>query len=301
MSQDPVTTFGPRGLKPGQRCEVWVASVVTGERKLIFSTEDLLLEAPNWAPDNSALILNGAGLLWRLDLASASIGQIPLEDIPDLNNDHVLAPNGENIYLSANDGHIYRAGIGGGSTVRITADDGYFHFLHGISPDELELAYVAIAAGDFTQPGRLMTMPVVGGPSTLIATGPGHCDGPEYSPDGEWIYFNTESYSASPGHAQIARVGVAGRGAEQLIKSETVDWFPHVSSNGRLVSYLRFPPGTLGHPADLPVDVVVITVDAWKTPLHSWPTVGGQGTLNVNSWSPDSTQLAYVAYPIDVD
>lgn len=294
-----------RALQPGQQCEVWIASV-TGERELVFTTKDLLLEAPNWTLDGAALVLNGDGKLWTFDLASRSLSQVPLIGIPGLNNDHVLDPDGEHIFLSANDGHIYHAALRGGRATRITKDDGSFHFLHGVSPDGQELAYVGMEAGDFTRPGRLMTIPAGGGASTPISVN-GHCDGPEYSPDGEWLYFNTEAFTSQPGHAQLARVraaagstanGTNNHDAERLLKSDTVDWFPHLSPHGRLASYIRFPSGTEGHPADLPVDVVLVSTDDWAAPLHSWPLFGGQGTLNVNSWAPDSARLAYVAYPI---
>jgi TolB protein len=289
----------PRRLQPGQRCEVWIASV-TGERELVFTTEDMLLEAPNWTLDGAALIVNGAGTLWRFDVRSRTISRVPLTGIPDLNNDHVLAPDGTAIYLSANDGHIYRAALDGGAATRITAEDGSFHFLHGVSPDGQELAYVGIEADDFTRPGRLMTIPAGGGAATGWNVD-GHCDGPEYSPDGAWLYFNTEAFTSQPGHAQLARLNTSDSSApaERLLESETVDWFPHLSPDGRLASYIRFPGGTVGHPADLPVDVVLVSTGDWAAPLHTWPLFGGQGTLNVNSWSPDSTRFAYVAYPLD--
>lgn len=257
----------------------------------------MLLEAPNWTLDGQALILNGDGALWQLDLSGGAIEKIAITGIPDLNNDHVLAPDGTGIFLSANDGHIYKAELRGSGAERLTAEDGTFHFLHGVSPDGLELAYVGIDGGDFSKPGRLMTMPANGGASAVVDTGPGHCDGPEYSPDGKWLYFNTESFTTQAGHAQIARVRVDGTGLERLLDSGTVDWFPHLSPDGRFASYIRFPSGTVGHPADLPVDVVVVSTSDWATPLHAWPLFGGQGTLNVNSWSPDSARFAFVAYP----
>ena len=286
-----------RTLQPGQRCEVWIASV-TGASELLYSTEDVLFEAPNWTLDGSALILNGDGKLWTLDVGTRTISRVPLTGIPDLNNDHVLAPDGTGIFLSANDGHIYRAALSGGPAERITEEDGTFHFLHGVSPDGQELAYVGIEAGDFTQPGRLRTIPSDGGATAGVDVGPGHCDGPEYSPDGKWLYLNTESFSSAPGHAQLARVQVDGSGFEQLLESESVDWFPHLSPDSRYAAYIRFPSGTVGHPADLPVDVVLVPTGDWATPLHTWPLSGGQGTLNVNSWHPDSTRFAYVAYPL---
>jgi TolB protein len=286
-----------RTLRPGQRCEVWVASV-SGASEVVLSTDDVLLEAPNWTSDGGALILNGDGKLWRVDLAAGSLARVPVDGIPGLNNDHVLAPDGTHIFLSANDGHIYRAPLGGGQAERITADDGSFHFLHGVSPDGQEVAYVDIAGGDFKQPGRLMTTKSDGGAPARIDVGSGHCDGPEYSPDGKWLYLNTESFTTAPGHAQLARVQVDGTGFERLLASGTVDWFPHISPDGRHACYLRFPGGTEGHPADLPVAVVLVSTDDWAQPLHTWPLFGGQGTLNVNSWSPDSGRFAFVAYPL---
>ena len=79
--------------------------------------------------------------------------------------------------------------------------------------------------------------------------------------------------------------------------SSTVDWFPHVSPDGRFASYIAFPAGTLGHPADVDVEVRLVSTDDWSTPLRRYPLFGGQGTLNVNSWSPDSARFAFVAYP----
>lgn len=286
-----------RTLQPGQRSEIRVASV-TGESTLLYSTDQILLEAPNWSVDGRFLILNGDGKLWRLDAATAELTQIPLTGIPDLNNDHVLAPDGETIFLSANDGHIYRAPLTGGDATRITEEDGSWHFLHGVSPDGKELAYVGIEGGDFTQPGRLMTIASDGGAPARVNVGEGHCDGPEYSSDGKWLYLNTESFSSAPGHAQLARIRVDGTGFEKLLESTTVDWFPHLSADGQYASYIRFPSGTQGHPADLPVAVVLVSTSDWKTPLHTWPLFGGQGTLNVNSWSPGSDRFAFVAYPL---
>ncbi|HET8879191.1 MAG TPA: biopolymer transporter Tol, partial [Arthrobacter sp.] len=117
--------------------------------------------------------------------------------------------------------------------------------------------------------------------------------------DGEWIYLNTEAFTDRPGHAQLARIRPDGSGLECLLRSASVDWFPHLSPDGRLASYVRFPPGTLGHPENLAVDVVVVALEDWTTPLQSWALFGGQGTLNVNSWAPDSDRLAYVTYPFD--
>jgi len=197
--------------------------------------------------------------------------------------------------MSAMDGHIYRGAVTGGPVERVTRDNGVWHFLHGVSPDHSRLAYVRLS--NFAEPGRLAILSQSAS-SQLLDTGDGHIDGPEWSPDGTWIYLNTEAFTTAPGHAQLARLPDGGGPLERLITSTTVDWFPHLSPDGRYATYLGFPAGTLGHPADLDVSVKVVDTEDWATPLQTYSLFGGQGTLNVNSWAPDSTRFAFIAYPL---
>ncbi len=292
-----------RVLAARQRSQIWIAGPERAIPELLMETDDILIEAPNWSLDAQSLFLNGHGSLWRFDLASPDreLVEVPFASLPELNNDHVLDPDGRHIYMSAMDGHIYRGALTGGQVQRVSPDDGMWHFLHGVSPDGTRLAYVQIS--DLTSPGRLVVLSRQGHPR-VVNTGSGHLDGPEWSPDGRWIYFNTESFTNQPGHAQLARipdptsaeepVGVP----ERLVTSDTVDWFPHLSPDAKWASYLSFPAGTTGHPADLDVVVNVVATSDWSTAVQSYPLFGGQGTINVNSWSPDSASLAFVAYPL---
>ena len=286
-----------RTLAARQRAQIWIGGPGLNPPELVFETDDVLIEAPNWSLDGACLMLNGHGSLWRFDLGAPERGLVLVEfqDLPELNNDHVLDRDGEHIYLSAMDGHIYRGALGGGAVDRVTPQDGDWHFLHGVSPDGTRLAYVHI--GDLAGPGRLAVLEPHSAP-VVVDTGPGHIDGPEWSPDGRWIYFNTESFTTEPGHAQLARIPDGGGPVERLVASGTVDWFPHVSPDGRWASYIAFPAGTLGHPADLNVEVRVVATADWSAPLERYPVFGGQGTINVNSWSPDSSRFAFVAFPV---
>lgn len=289
-----------RTLRAGQRSEVWVANVAERSVRLVHTTDSLLLEAPNWAPDGRGLLLNGDGLLWRLDLEpTVHLKQVVIDGLPPINNDHVVDAERGLLYLSANDGHIYVAPIEGGTAGKVTHDSSRYHFLHGVSPDGVTLAFVELPAGDFAAAGRLATIPSAGGETAHPEAGTAHLDGPEYSPDGAWIYVNTEEFGSRPGHAQLARMPVEGGPMEQLAVSDTVDWFPHLSPDGRYASYISFPADTLGHPADLDVEVRLVRTANWAEPLARFPLFGGQGTLNVNSWSPDSHEFAFVAYPIE--
>jgi Tol biopolymer transport system component len=180
----------------------------------------------------------------------------------------------------------------------VTHDPGRYHFLHGVSPDGTTLAFVELPHGDFSAPGRLALMSSGGGETRYLQAGSSHLDGPEYSPDGAWLYLNTEEYASRPGHAQLARVPVDGGPMERLVKSESVDWFPHLSPDGEFATYVSFPPGTLGHPPDKDVAVQLVRTEDWRHAVSRIPLFGGQGTLNVNSWSPDSRRFGFVAYPV---
>ncbi|MFI5889609.1 TolB family protein [Actinoplanes sp. NPDC051513] len=280
-----------RSLAAGQVCRIYTYEVSTGATTPAHTGSTVLFEAPNWTADGD-LIVNGDGLLWRLPAdGSDPPRQIPLSGVPGLNNDHVLAPGGETIYVSADDGHIYEAPLSGGAVRRVTHED-RLHFLHGISPDGATLVYVGIEQHRW-EGAVLFTIGRDGGPSTRLTDG-GPDDGPEYTPAGDWIYFNTERFS---GHAQIARIRPDGREPQQLTGDERVNWFPHFAPDGGRAVYLSYPPGTLGHPADRLVQLRLVDGDAWDAPRTLAELPGGQGTINVNSWSPDGSRFAYVDYP----
>ncbi len=285
-----------------QTCEVHVFNVLTGVDTLVFSSTDLMLEAPNWHTDGH-LILNGGGTLWALEpKLGAALKPIQIEGVPSLNNDHVLSPDHQNIYVSANDDwHIYKAPSAGGQAVKITADaPEALHFLHGVSFDEAELAYVRLSANspDVFKSGRIHTLSLATGVDRVLVNGDGPEDGCEYSVDNQWIYFNSEHFSQLPGHAQICRARPDGSDFEQLTFDERVNWFPHQSLDGQFWVYLSYPEATIGHPANLPVQLKLVRNQDWQSAETIVELFGGQGTINVNSWNPHDSLFAYVSYPL---
>lgn len=292
----------PRTLAKDQRCQVWIHDVSSGQNRIILETTDLLLEAPNWSGD--ALILNGDGVLWRLPVEAPVLQSIDIQGVPNLNNDHVLDPDGAHIFVSAyDDWQLYRAPLAGGQAVQVSGREGpqgMLHFLHGVSPDGRQLAFVGVQAEITETSFRFLsadicTLNADGTGFRQITSGGAPADGPEYSPDGQWLYVNTEAFS---GHAQLARMRPDGSSVERLTDAPTVDWFPHLSPDGRLAVYLAYPPGTKGHPADMWVDLKLVRDGDWAGAVSIAHLFGGQGTINVNSWSPDSTRFAFVTYPV---
>jgi TolB protein len=285
----------PRTLRPGQRSELYVVDVDSGDRRLIHSSSTVLFEAPNWTPGGD-LIVNGNGRLFRI---GEGLEDIELGGVPAINNDHVVSPDGTTVYVSAEDGHLYAAPIDGGPGRRVTNDrgEGFHHYLHGISPDGTTLAYIGLESVDGRRITNVWTIPAAGGDDVQVTDDEHSDDGSEYSPDGTWIYFNSERAATVPGHAQLFRIAVDGGAAEQLTFDERVNWFPHPAPDGSAVAYVSFPPGIEGHPAD--IDDVRLRLLTANGEIREIATLfGGQGTMNVPSWSPDSTRFAYVAYPI---
>jgi Tol biopolymer transport system component len=226
---------------------------------------------------------------------------VPVEGDVAANNDHVLSPDGSTIYLSAYDGHIYAVPFAGGAPRRVSNQHAhrFSYYLHGVSPDGATLAYVAVQRDrdDRPAPINVYTIPARGGPDTRLTDWRYNDDGPEYTPDGDWIYFNSEYGSDTPGHAQICRMRPDGSAVARLTEDERVNWFPHPSPDGGRVLYLSYPSGTQGHPANREVVLRLMRPDGGERRDLLW-LHGGQGTTNVNGWAPDSRRFAYVAYPL---
>ncbi|CVI63322.1 TolB family protein (plasmid) [Agrobacterium leguminum] len=291
-----ISPYG-RQLSPTQRSVLCTFDIITGERHELFVTNSLL-EAPNWTPDGKFLIFNAGGQLWRFPIAGSIPQLIDTGTLSNLNNDHLISPDGEWFYVSANDGHLYKLDSAGGNPVRVsnTHSEPFRYFLHGVSPDGTELAFVAIEGSEPAARRNIFTIPADGGEDKRLSDTEKANDGPEYSPDGKWIYFNSELTSKTLGHAQIFRMKRDGSGIQQMTYDNRVNWFPHISPDGEHVVFLSYPPGTRGHPADK--DVIIRLMKAEGGEIRDLVSFfGGQGTINVNSWAPDSRTFAYVEYP----
>ena len=293
-----------RTLSPHQRAELHVMDVQSGESHLLVTSNELLFEAPNWHPEGRWIVVNGDGVLFRIDaLAPAGLEPIPATGLPELNNDHLISPDGKWHYVSANDGHLYRMPWEGGHGERLTRDKDparrFRHFLHGISPDGQMLAYVGTEVLDGNEWGRraLWLLDLETHDDQLIGDGYSPADGPEFSPDGSAVFFNSEVASTREGHAQLFRHDLVTGSVEQLTFDDRVNWFPHPSPDERSIAYLSYPPGTVGHPANMDVVLRLLELTTKRT-ADLVALFGGQGSINVPSWAPDSRRLAYVAYPI---
>ena len=271
-----------------------IIDVITGERTVIKEF-DKVIEAPNWTMDGEYLIYNSEGKLYKI---RPEPGAQPVEVYPGFavrcNNDHVLSPDNKMIAVSNNtkeDGksRIYTLSFDKGHPTLITAMGE--SYLHGWSPDYEYLAYCANRGGNYD----VYVIPAIGGEEIRLTDAEGLDDGPEYSPDGKHIWFN----SVRSGLMQIWRMNADGSEQTQMTNDENRNsWFPHVSPNGESILFIAYAEGDVSpgdHPADKNVELRLMPASGGE-PKTVASLFGGQGSLNVNSWAPDNRRAAFVSY-----
>jgi Tol biopolymer transport system component len=274
----------------GSRLET--VDVDTGDRQVLMRTPEGI-EAPNWTPDGSTLIYNSRGRLYRFPLADKHPVPFDTGFADHCNNDHVLSFDGQTLGISHqprdNGGKslIYTLPATGGTPQQVTPLGP--SYLHGWSPDGKYLIYTGQRNGDFD----IYRIPVEGGEEVQLTSAKGLDDGSEYSPDGKHIYFN----SARTGTMQIWRMRPDGTGQEQMTRGEQNDWFPHVSPDGKRVLFLSFSKEIAAeeHPFYKPIYLRIMPIDGGTPKIVAY-LYGGQGTINVPSWAPDSRRAAFVSH-----
>ena len=276
--------------------KVMIYDMATKTSRLLASL-DGNYQAPAWSPDGKYLLMNTPSKLWRVPVDTGLPIAIDTGDVNGINNDHGISRDGKMLAVSA--GNIYLLPAEGGEPHAVTsATPSYFH---GFSPDGKWIAYCAQRDNNFD----IYRISSAGGAEERLTSDIGYDDGAEYSPDGRWIYFNSDR----SGSWDIWRIPANGGGsndskAEQITNDSLEDWFPHLSPDGKWMVFISFPKGVPNHPPGKNVVLRIIPAPSSKAgvkaaKLHPEELVklfGGQGTMNVNSWSPDSKKFAYVSY-----
>ena len=289
FSNVKVEPLGPSTTKPVLWSTLETVKVASTDRLVAYTAPEPF-EAPNWSRDGAYLLINRDGVMYRFTLGGATApAPIPTSPQTHVNNDHGLSPDGSMLAVSDQslDGksRIYVLPASGGVPRQITPDGP--SYWHGWSPDGKTLAFTGQRGGEFD----IYTVPLPGGKELRLTTAKGLDDGPEYSPDGKRLYFNSER----TGRMQIWSMATDGSDQKQVIDEAGNDWFPHISPDGKWMVYLAYKPDVSGHPGGQDVQLRLMSLSDHKIKTLA-RLYGGQGTVNVPSWSPDSTRVAFVSY-----
>lgn len=285
--------LGTNGFAQNQEnvtSELVILNVGTGEERTVLR-QNRHFEAPNWSRDGSYLLINSGGLLEKIDFDGKSLGFLHEGVISTVNNDHGLSFDGKTLVFSKNEkglgSRIYTLPMEGGLPKLITP--AYPSYWHGISPDGKLLAYCAKRGEEWD----IYAIPTAGGDEIRLTNATGLDDGPEYSYDGQWIYFN----SHRTGRMHLYRMKADGSEQEQLTFDELDNWFPHPSPDNQSIVYISYLEDQKGsHPFGRDVKLRIMDLRDKKSVDLTVPFYGGQGTINVHSWSPDGKWIAYVRY-----
>jgi Tol biopolymer transport system component len=275
--------------------ELVLLNVKTGKEKVILR-EKRHFEAPNWSRDGRHLLINASGRLEKISVKGRKMGMIDTGFADNCNNDHGLSFDGRWLIVSHNDGRVSSPGGNsrifilpamGGVPRLITAN--YPSYWHGISPDNRWVVYCAMRDGAWD----VYKTNVITDEEIRLTDAAGLDDGPEYSYDGEWIYFN----SHRTGRMHVYRMRPDGSGQTQLTFDDYDNWFPHPGPDNRQVVYISYMEDQQGgHPFGKDVRIRLLDVETKQTRDLTPVFYGGQGSLNVHSWSPDGKSIAFVRY-----
>ena len=267
-------------------------------KRMVIHQDSGRFEAPNWMLDGKKLLFNQGGAIYTIPIEGGTPEKINTGIANKNNNDHTLSFDGKMLGISSQ-----RTGMtGGGSTVYylpitggepVLLTDSTPSYLHGWNPSGNDVVYTAQRLKK-SAAYNIYRKSIHGGTEiALTHNAKGLTDGPEYSPDGKYIYYNANQ----TGTMQVWRMKADGTEQEQLTFDEYNNWFPHISPDGKWMVIISFPitvdPGD--HPFYKRVMLRLLPINAVGSPKVIAYLYGGQGTINTPSWSPDSKRIAFVS------
>jgi catechol 2,3-dioxygenase-like lactoylglutathione lyase family enzyme len=261
-------------------------------RAMMIRTAPGRLRSPNWAPDRKSIYVHEDGRLRKIPYLTPDAGGVP-QDIPvgtlvDCSGNFGLSPDGKYLAVTCaetkggrHEVHVLPAG--GSDTPRKLTHSASGSFFHAWAPDSQTIAFTRGSAGK----ADLFTIPLAGGAETRLTSDTLN-DGPDYTPDGKLIYFD----SSRSGSTQIWRMKSDGTGAEQVTDDDAVNSSPHVSPDGKFVAFLSQPADSDQGITDATLKVMSLG-DGMIRPIVDFQ--GNRDSFSMYGWG-DGTHLAFVGY-----
>ncbi len=265
---------------------------VNGKQLHSVYTASGFLEAPNWTRDGSQLVFDQGGSLFQVPPSGGVPTKIDIGPDMRCNGSHGFSPDGNFFAISCSTpkfpmSRVYSVPAQGGIPRVVTErPNSYFH---SWSPDGKTILFTRPDHGSI----NIFSVPAAGGEEHALTNGTGVSDDPDFSPDGKYIYFNSDRN----GGMQIWRMAPDGSAPEQMTAGDLVNWSPHPSPDGKWIVFITYAAGTTGHPANQPVALRLLSTSDRKV-QELTRLVGGAGTMNVPSWSPDGHRLAFVSFQV---
>jgi Tol biopolymer transport system component len=260
-------------------------------RAIVIRSGSTPMQSPNWAPGGRDIYVHESGRLVDIPVLDPQIGGTPrpvdVGPLLDCSGNFGVAPDGQTIAVSCADAargnhQVYVVPLHGGAPKRLTngPESGYFH---AWSPDGTSLAFTRGKASR----ADIYAVSVEGGAEKRLTTDTLN-DGPDYTADGKYIYFD----SARSGRLQIWRMNADGSEPTQVTGDLSANSSPHVSPDGKSVAFLS--------QASDSGDAIARTTLKILTPADGMIRAvtefdGNRGSLAMNSWL-DHNHLALIEY-----
>jgi Tol biopolymer transport system component len=258
----------------------------------VINSQAAHAQAPNWSRDGKTIVFNQDGHMYSAPATGGGTPQlIDTGSATSCSGSHGFSPDGKWLAITcASPGHTERRvsiiPATGGEPRILTQTTGYFH---SWSPDGKTILFTR--GGPQRGMGNIYSISVDGGPETALTTGTGLSDDPDFSPDGKWVYFNTDRW----GGMQIGRMHPDGSAVEQVTFDQFKNWTPHPSPDGKMIVFISYPPDVTTHAANKDITLRILSTTD-KSIRNLVNLVGGDGSMNVANWSPDSKSCAFVSY-----
>jgi Tol biopolymer transport system component len=259
-------------------------------RAMVIRTTSAPMQSANWAPGGKSIYVHEAGRVINIPYLTPEAGGSPrvvgVGALRDCTGNFGVSPDGKWLAMSCADSRgaprqIYVLPARGGAARKVTTG-GAASYFHAWSPNAKTIAFTRGRAGR----ADIFTISATGGAETRLTTDTVN-DGPDFSPDGKFIYFD----SSRSGTTQIWRMQADGTGGEQVTDDENANSSPHVSPDGKNVAFLSRPQSsgeTLGDAA-----LKVIAPDGFIRSIATFQ--GDRGSLSMYGWG-DASHIAFISY-----